>query len=727
MIHDTTSLKSYFGLILLYPLCFFLLLPAYGNSIDSLRQVMRYSPNDSVKVLNGLSLGNQLRSKDLNQSQFYLESAFSLSKKLSFNKGIGLYYLYKGKTEGMLGHYPKAVELFDSALLHLKHIKGEEVSISQACLYKGMSLGYLDKHTAAFKAYTEGLTFVNPKEHYQEHISLLEAIGNVYNSLGFLDKALVYYERIFQLANTYKDDRMKHLALANKGQTLAGLGKYGDGLKMLLQVLSYFKTSGEAYQVSDILGNIAYIHATLGVYDKAIKSYDEAYQLAIQQNNQNHQLILAKNMAECHILMGNTLRADSLLKVLVKKFALTGNDFMVAEAYSVMGDLEFANKQYKKATGLYEKSHDVLKHSERFEKILNIKVSLAKAYFQNAAYSSSLNLLNWVESEALKSQKPSELKDVYYFKFRNFEQLGNYKEALKYHQLYTQIQDTLNVLKQLNEIEKINFEHETQEREQKIDWLQKESVLQTKLIVRKDIQKRLILGFSILALILAGISFWLYIKRKDSDFANQKVQLELKILKAQLNPHFVFNVLASIQGLIVSFDTNTASSYLVKFSQLMRFILDSSRKAKISLEKELSFLELYLFLESARMKNAFDYEINVEHVDDLSEIEIPSMLVQPLVENAVWHGMKNLNGKRGLITLNIKLLECDILEIRIKDNGNALAPKEVELKNNRLSHGLAITQERLNLMNKGKVGKAKLETRATEEGYVATVCIPIHA
>ncbi|HYG38869.1 MAG TPA: two-component regulator propeller domain-containing protein [Cytophagales bacterium] len=177
-------------------------------------------------------------------------------------------------------------------------------------------------------------------------------------------------------------------------------------------------------------------------------------------------------------------------------------------------------------------------------------------------------------------------------------------------------------------------------------------------------------------------------------------ELEIKALIAQMNPHFIFNCLTSIQELIMVNKQEEAMHYLHQFSRLLRTVLESSEKNFIPLEQELTLLELYLELESMRFDKQFHYEISAPSTLDPEEIIIPSFLIQPFVENALWHGLMHKKGERNLfITFN--LINDDLLSCKISDNGigrEAAGKIKKSNINSYQSMGIKIIKERMKIM-----------------------------
>lgn len=192
-------------------------------------------------------------------------------------------------------------------------------------------------------------------------------------------------------------------------------------------------------------------------------------------------------------------------------------------------------------------------------------------------------------------------------------------------------------------------------------------------------------------------------ERARLEMENNMLQLEQKALQLQMNPHFIFNALASIQSLISKQDHKTARYYLAKFGKLMRAILENSRSEKISLAEETELLENYLALERFSRGNSFDYNINIADNCAPEDMEIPPMLLQPFVENAIIHGVTN-SDKRGMIKLHFSQPNGQ-LRSEIEDNGIG-RERAAQIKNSfdktHKSVSLEVTRERLEMLHPGK-------------------------
>jgi LytS/YehU family sensor histidine kinase len=202
-------------------------------------------------------------------------------------------------------------------------------------------------------------------------------------------------------------------------------------------------------------------------------------------------------------------------------------------------------------------------------------------------------------------------------------------------------------------------------------------------------------------------------EKVKTQYNKQIAEAKMTAFRAQMNPHFLFNCLNSINRYILKKDPMIASEYLTKFSKLMRQILDNSKDATISLENELTALKLYIQLEALRFENKFDFKIEVDDEVTTDYIQIPPLLLQPYVENAIWHGL--MHKKEGQPFLLIQLqIKDEYLECIIEDNGvgrvKALELKSKSATQNK-SMGMQITSERITLMKIVDPGSRKNPVR----------------
>jgi ligand-binding sensor domain-containing protein/putative methionine-R-sulfoxide reductase with GAF domain len=203
-----------------------------------------------------------------------------------------------------------------------------------------------------------------------------------------------------------------------------------------------------------------------------------------------------------------------------------------------------------------------------------------------------------------------------------------------------------------------------------------------------------------------------------SETERQTAEMEMQALRAQMNPHFMFNSLNSINNFILKNDSDNASQYLTRFSRLMRLILDNSREDWVLLENEIKALELYIEMEAIRFDNVFEHSIKTAFDINTSAVMVPPMIVQPYVENAIWHGLLHRKEPGSKLLVDIWKKE-DKLFIKVEDNGVGRQEAQllkVKFSSHKKSHGMRITAKRLEIVNKIYKVDAKVHMEDLKNG-----------
>lgn len=195
---------------------------------------------------------------------------------------------------------------------------------------------------------------------------------------------------------------------------------------------------------------------------------------------------------------------------------------------------------------------------------------------------------------------------------------------------------------------------------------------------------------------------------------------QVTAIRAQMNPHFIFNSITSIQDLVLNNDTQNAYNYLSQFAKLIRLVLNNSKKNYISLEKEIEWLNIYITLEQLRFKNKFEFVLELdEEINECTDIKIPTMVIQPYIENAIWHGLMPLkDSRKGILSLKMKLNKNEI-KIIIEDNGidrsSVMNNKENDVCS---SMGMYLVNEKIDAITHLEKNDVKVTSKDLYEGNV---------
>lgn len=234
-------------------------------------------------------------------------------------------------------------------------------------------------------------------------------------------------------------------------------------------------------------------------------------------------------------------------------------------------------------------------------------------------------------------------------------------------------------------------------------------------------------------LVGGGLVFIFYYLRmnalkKETELRKKSLKSEYKALKAQLNPHFMFNSLNSINSFILSNDRFIASKYLTKFSRLMRLTLNNSAQSFISLDKEIETLTLYIEMEALRVEHKFEFTIECDEKIIPENYRVSPMLIQPFIENAIWHGVMPLKSKKGKISIEFKYHSQKGIECVVKDNGigrtKSLALKEEKGKALHKSRGISIINQRLEAISSFKGQEYSANISDGDTGTIVRIIMP---
>ena len=524
-------------------------------------------------------------------------------------------------------------------------------------------------------------------------------------------------------------------------------GEQVEKFKYYSEKAAYYKRTGPIENTADCYHGISGYYRNLGDYDQAIE-----YSLRAQEVYKSFDPFGYKTeivvIGFTYLQWGNLEKAQQYLESGLKEFLMIHEISTIVYCYNNLGDLFLQRHDYRRALQYYYMEKKYWPGVDPQDVAIGM-VSIAAVHLQQNGLDSAKIYLSNAEKICqeqklvmLSNHKPLEID---YYRYMCFATTGEHVRALKslraalneatsskylplvmkytnelhiyllkkgdsiqafrYLIEYHSLQDSLNKMSTQARIASFEIEQQQKQKEHEIEQLHIQKTTQ-----RNDY---LIGGFLFLLIVLAILSRLRYKRKRDkeqltSDFKKQLAQAETKALRAQMNPHFIFNSLNSINSFVMDQKHEIASEYLIKFSKLIRLILDNSRSETISIEKELETLKLYVLLEAARFDNRFNCIYHIAEDIDTSSIMIPPMLLQPFVENAIWHGLMQKEGE-GTITIGIAVnseqstMNSDqFLKISITDDGIG-REKAAELKSKSAthkSHGLKVTSQRIEMMNR---------------------------
>ena len=551
--------------------------------------------------------------------------------------------------------------------------------------------------------------------------------NNLPNSL-----ALSYYE----IGQAYKElgqwqVALQFLQLSNKKNTTIVPANIHFDIGVLLSKTGEFKASnvelmfyrnGKSLSQAEQLKTdyaIAENYFAMEQFRKAIVLYETIVQIEKRKKNQVDLLECYSRLAACYISIGETKKGVDYYTASLKKVDKNkaANSEKIKETKEVVSKALRKKGKFKEDLALrnsalaYDNSisNDGLEYLRLAQSYLKIKqIQKAESSIDSYLSNPSYNLIDKSEIEVLK-----ELSGY-------IKKKGNSDKAYRYLSLYTSLEDTIK--NRLLKLDQKNNGIEGYKNILQLEILQKDkeiSINALNHLIQEDELKenaltnhRLAIGLLLFVLVI-GIIGGIYILRvsKQRRIANQ--QLALRSLRSQMNPHFIFNALNSVNSFISENDERSANRFLSEFSRLMRLVMENSEYDFISLSKELEILRIYLQLEHFRFKDKFNYTIDVDENIDEESFYLPPMLIQPYIENAIWHGLRYKETK-GDLSLTFKLSTQKLL-ITIQDNGIG-RKKSAEIKTNNQkknkSTALKNINERIVIFN--DLHKIKIDVTITD-------------
>lgn len=423
----------------------------------------------------------------------------------------------------------------------------------------------------------------------------------------------------------------------------------------------------------------------------------EVKEKAVQQNIAINNKVADKtelskdytNLAEVNIQQNNIPKATENLNNAYNITKETAPQ-QALQINQQMADLYVENKNYDKAISVKKKvlEEDFVKKNSK-EKVNQIQ-QLAEIYLKSNDKNNAENLLENAYKIAIEKGHTIEAQKSVLKLDSLYNSEGNNGKSISLYQDF--LGKLPNLLQKDNALvdEKI-----MQETEDRIAQLEKEKDLQNQILKRKNLFNYLLIGLLVLAIIFLG--FVLFIQKK---LKIQNKKIELQSLRREMNPHFIFNSLNSVNQFIATNNELEANQYLTKFSKLMRGVMENSKDDFIPFHEELELLKNYLALEKSRFQDKFDYEITVDEHLNSQNLQIPGMLIQPFLENAIWHGLRYKNEK-GFLKLNFQKTNNQF-NIKIEDNGIGIKEsknQKTEHQKNRNGRGMKNTLERIKLLN----------------------------
>ncbi|MFI5219767.1 MAG: tetratricopeptide repeat protein [Bacteroidia bacterium] len=637
--------------------------------LDSLQKMLTTQTEDSNKVNTLINLSRELLATgDYDTSNQYAFNAASLSQKIKFGKGEGRSYNIIGIIYMNQGNYPEALKNYSAALKVFKEIEDNKwiancfTNIGEAYRLQGNYSEALKKYFAALKIREE----IGDKNGIDVAYN---NIGIVYMNQGNYPEALKNYFTSLKIREEDGNQQGISVSYNNIGEVYGLQGDYAQALKNHLASLKIKEKIGDKRGIAYSYGNIGIIYYNQRNYAEALRNFFSSLKISEEIGEQYGVAYTLNNIGDIYTEQHNYHEASRNYFAALKIFEEIGHKSGIASCNCNIGIINTRLKKYTDA-----------------KKYLNNALLLSKKLGLIDIIKNSYSGLTVLDSAT-----------------------GNWKDAFIHEKLYVLYRDSLVNEESTKKTVQTQMQYEFDKKQTEQKAVQEKKDVLTKAEIAKQ---KLIRNSTFGGVGLAGIFSFLLVhsfnRKNKASFEKQISDVEMKALRSQMNPHFIFNSLHSINKFMMDNDKGNASEFLSKFSKLMRAVLENSREREVSLEKDLSALELYMQLESLRFQNKFQYKIEVDENIDKENTLVPPLMLQPFVENSIIHGISNKDN--GMIQIKIKK-ENDMIHCSVEDNGigreEAMSISSTEKEKSK-SLAMNITHERISILNQLKKAKAAL-------------------
>jgi tetratricopeptide (TPR) repeat protein len=511
-----------------------------------------------------------------------------------------------------------------------------------------------------------------------------------------------------------------------------------------------FTNINDSIEIGRMQSNIAVTYELEGKYDLAVENYHQALDIFIKMKDNKSESKVYNNLGVVFQEINEKDKALKYHKLALNSKQKSRDTLGIASSYNNLGVIYEENfEKPDSALYFYQKSLDIYRMFDMDSFEAQLLSNIASIYIQTNRIPEAIEILEDAAKQAEKTDNKLLKTRIYknaalaYLKTENLVEAESFiQKGIAISKAQNLRQNHIEILDLKAELQEKNHAYEAciatlHERTQLKDSLQNaemnEAISKQEVIFgTKQKEHQIILAeqslmfsefelkrqkdlliLAIFSFVLTSLIVLLLVYRSRLKAKNRQIALENKMLRSQMNPHFMFNALGAIQNYIIQHNSMDSMVYLLDFSKLMRNILDASRAEEITIEKETEILTSYLKLQQLRFSNKFDYQITIDEQIDIENTSLPPMILQPFLENAIEHGMRKLpEDKQGLIQLSITKTN-DGIKLQVSDNGPGFSTKNATEKPENISHAIDITKERIRAINHDK--KFKITQHITEK------------
>jgi hypothetical protein len=548
-------------------------------------------------------------------------------------------------------------------------------------------------------------------------------VNNLYSQNKATQEVVAETSKLRKAVNT-KNESAEAESYYNIGETFYNNGNFPKSEEYFIKSKNIYEKLNDKQNLEKVIRKIAQSQENQNKLKLALTNYESASNIGFSNSSRAVNSNDASRLATPSVAK----KAEAIqnnIKISEKE----NNKEDLAASYSQMADVnieqnnipkaeENLNNAYKisvkeapqQALAINQKLTDFYVGNKNFDKAIEAKKEVLKEDFVKDNSQKKVEQIQELAEIYIKKNDPKEaivlLKNAYDIALNKGHTLEAQKSVKKLDSLYAISENTeasvslyrdfLGKLPDLVSKDRSLVDNKIlEDTEQRISQLEQEKKLKDELIRKKNI-----FNYSLIAVlvVLSALIFFIFRTLKKVQIKNKKIALQS--LRREMNPHFIFNSLNSVNQFIATNNELEANQYLTKFSKLMRGVMENSSEDFIPFQQELDLLQNYLALEKTRFADKFDYEIIVDENLNQQNLQLPGMMVQPFLENAIWHGLR-YKTEKGFLKLSFKK-ENQHLKITIEDNGIGIEESKKQKtihQKNREGRGMKNTLERIRLLN----------------------------
>lgn len=625
-----------------------------------------------------------------------------------------------------------------------------------------IATGYTNVNTDSAMAYTlSGLAQAKKMGWEKGIAAFYNSLGNLNSDNGNFDKALYYYKASYLLNKSIGNKINAASNLLNIGSVYQRQGNGAKSLPYTFQALKIAEAIKAVDLMANAYNNIAKVYFGQNDFEKALTYNLKALKTYQQEHNNNGIASTNNTVGNVYYSLKNFKQASAYYDKSLTQYRAVGNKTGEATVLSQIG-LMYDNDKDKKLGYLLsaQKIFDEVDplYAISITNIGNIGGTYADVFMDNYIkkdatyqyipknyYLVAKKAEEYLNKAVNYSRQVGDVDNLSYF-MDNLAKLqeakGEYQSALNNYRLSRSINDSLYSQENKNKIAALEAQYTFQKKED--GYRQQQQISQFKI-------RQLLLYAALIIVLISSVLIYLLnrsrisqlrlrneLQKKEAEeqtrellHRNKLSESELKAIRAQMNPHFIFNVLNSIESYIIENDSKTASRLVQKFAALSRIILENSTQSLVTAEREWKALKLYTELEAMRFNNQFTYSFFADELIDLSTLLIPPMLVQPLIENSIHHGLRNSPDAGNAVNVRLEQTESHVY-FTVEDNGAGINEAEKVKTFSAIkgkSIGLSAIRERIDIINvlyEGKDAAFEVRKKTKEEGQgtIAILTLP---